>query len=103
MKYFVTPFVGVWIETLKSWVTGINSQSHPSWVCGLKLVMDCLILIKICVTPFVGVWIETFWHCPERNKEAVTPFVGVWIETPYSCYSSSTSRVTPFVGVWIET
>ena len=56
----VTPFVGVWIETdiLKlmfiilsshpSWVCGlkllylcaatVNAMSHPSWVCGLKLV-----------------------------------------------------------------
>ena len=34
----VTPFVGVWIETFRvahseKWV-----ESHPSWVCGLKLL-----------------------------------------------------------------
>ena len=56
---WVTPFVGVWIETdfgdyedskdtsHPSWVCGLkllyrdlyffNSSSHPSWVCGLKL------------------------------------------------------------------
>ena len=55
----VTPFVGVWIETVSgrsalgfqtshpSWVCGLKQQtfahaatvqgSHPSWVCGLKL------------------------------------------------------------------
>ena len=56
----VTPFVGVWIETLAQPSSNVISS----------------------VTPFVGVWIET------RNKQlldeadkAVTPFVGVWIET----------------------
>ena len=58
----VTPFVGVWIETLTddelistcpshpSWVCGLKhvvnvrtehlQQSHPSWVCGLKHTMS---------------------------------------------------------------
>ena len=36
----VTPFVGVWIETLLI-IGGITRPfaSHPSWVCGLKLVV----------------------------------------------------------------
>ena len=33
----VTPFVGVWIETFLSTLSGIAGASHPSWVCGLKL------------------------------------------------------------------
>ena len=33
---FVTPFVGVWIETLKRCNDCIRRPSHPSWVCGLK-------------------------------------------------------------------
>ena len=37
-EYAVTPFVGVWIETL---VIFVKKQTHQ-------------------VTPFVGVWIETF-------------------------------------------
>ena len=34
--FTVTPFVGVWIETvlLVPWLS--TWQSHPSWVCGLK-------------------------------------------------------------------
>ena len=36
-----------------------NMQSHPSWVCGLKLLMIRTILCVPLVTPFVGVWIET--------------------------------------------
>ena len=36
----VTPFVGVWIETHWSMETNIPLESHPSWVCGLKLKME---------------------------------------------------------------
>ena len=37
----------------------LNMQSHPSWVCGLKLLLFKVLLVQI-VTPFVGVWIETY-------------------------------------------
>ena len=37
----------------------LNMQSHPSWVCGLKLNVSVLYLCACAVTPFVGVWIET--------------------------------------------
>ena len=34
----VTPFVGVWIETFKDAFDKFAfAESHPSWVCGLKL------------------------------------------------------------------
>ena len=77
----VTPFVGVWIETLirlqmrfirmshPSWVCGLKHQtygaavegfvSHPSWVCGLKLRYARYRHRWEVVTPFVGVWNET--------------------------------------------
>ena len=32
----VTPFVGVWIETLLQRIDNMRAESHPSWVCGLK-------------------------------------------------------------------
>ena len=35
----VTPFVGVWIETLLQRIDNMRAESHPSWVCGLKLVL----------------------------------------------------------------
>ena len=81
MTWRVTPFVGVWIETMWSWQTWWKKQ----------------------VTPFVGVWIETASLKSVRWKTTVTPFVGVWIETrsPFRCYRAY--PVTPFVGVWIET
>ena len=36
----------------------LDIESHPAWVCGLKL---CLFIINrvFFVTPCVGVWIET--------------------------------------------
>ena len=78
----VTPFVGVWIETLtnllmvaSSWghtlrgcvdwnrirvkILDNSSRSHPSWVCGLKLFDWHQYIRPSWVTPFVGVWIET--------------------------------------------
>ena len=33
----VTPCVGVWIETSTLQDNGRILQSHPAWVCGLKL------------------------------------------------------------------
>ena len=55
----VTPFVGVWIETL--------------CMCPGCEVDE--------VTPFVGVWIETEMPAQYFQNLGVTPFVGVWIET----------------------
>ena len=122
----VTPFVGVWIETRRpscqnrrypchtlrgcvDWNFSLYNvmpqevESHPSWVCGLKLLVLSSKYVLIWVTPFVGVWIETrrcgrydqlqaghtLRGCVDWNKYylmfyillAVTPFVGVWIET----------------------
>ena len=62
--YRVTPFVGVWIETMKN-------------VC-----LD----IRNGVTPFVGVWIETHITGDIIPNMQVTPFVGVWIETKQQSY-----------------
>ena len=38
----------------------LNMQSHPSWVCGLKLTAWYFGVRVLRVTPFVGVWIETY-------------------------------------------
>ena len=34
-------------------------ESHPTWVCGLKLLLKLWELRELNVTPYVGVWIET--------------------------------------------
>ena len=36
----------------------LDIESHPAWVCGLKL-MTALVVAHDLVTPCVGVWIET--------------------------------------------
>ena len=36
----------------------LDIESHPAWVCGLKLLINYKFL-RVQVTPCVGVWIET--------------------------------------------
>ena len=101
---FVTPFVGVWIETGRARPYPVRAAwSHPSWVCGLKQRRASNQRSEPRVTPFVGVWIETHVDGYATFALYVTPFVGVWIETRMPCGSPSVLQVTPFVGVWIET
>ena len=59
LRLAVTPFVGVWIETRYQQFLSDRSQSHPSWVCGLKQTQILRTELRYLVTPFVGVWIET--------------------------------------------
>ena len=59
-RHAVTPFVGVWIETPRYAELKSARESHPSWVCGLKLVLVVILRRLAKVTPFVGVWIETY-------------------------------------------
>ena len=37
----------------------LDIESHPTWVCGLKLSLVMLLIMIVVVTPYVGVWIET--------------------------------------------
>ena len=37
----------------------LDIESHPAWVCGLKLQPSDHAFKSIIVTPCVGVWIET--------------------------------------------
>ena len=55
----VTPYVGVWIETVRERPEAGGTA----------------------VTPYVGVWIETLEIVPPESMFTVTPYVGVWIET----------------------
>ncbi len=62
----------------------LDIESHPAWVCGLKLSMGSVWLASL-VTPCVGVWIETLLSCQKGIPDYVTPCVGVWIETVFNC------------------
>ena len=79
--HIVTPYVGVWIETIKLW--------RPWELCR--------------VTPYVGVWIETTFTLLSLYPTTVTPYVGVWIEPTIGMKLNPLTCVTPYVGVWIET
>ena len=80
---FVRPFVGVWIETFEGKTVGqqnmshtlrgcvdwnthafywviIALMSHPSWVCGLKLVSSARVKNSLC---------HTLRGCVDWNKE----------------------------------
>ena len=37
----------------------LDIESHPAWVCGLKLSLIKHLILFSGVTPCVGVWIET--------------------------------------------
>ena len=52
------------------------TQSHPAWVCGLKLNTN-LTADNSQVTPCVGVWIETMLNA-EQNA-ALTPSHPAWV------------------------
>ena len=69
-------------------------MSHPSWVCGLKLLPDPSSLGLSHVTPFVGVWIETKTNGRHLIFRPVTPFVGVWIELGYLLVTPCPNRGT---------
>ena len=57
------------IESHPAWVCGLKLmlvlrwllwlRSHPAWVCGLKRSTPPMSYIRTLVTPCVGVWIET--------------------------------------------
>ena len=59
----------------------LDIESHPTWVCGLKLRKCHITGNTRKVTPYVGVWIETEINCNDCSENNVTPYVGVWIET----------------------
>ena len=96
-----------------AWVCGLKlfdssesretQQSHPAWVCGLKPGMENNKQSNTVVTPCVGVWIETVVSLLPMKLIEVTPCVGVWIETLELIKSKYPTAVTPCVGVWIET
>ena len=46
----------------------LDIESHPAWVCGLKLNMSLTTESVLLVTPCVGVWIETLLTLPTEHR-----------------------------------
>ena len=95
--------MGVWIETEMAEFTEFVSSSHPSWVCGLKLMGAAFSLGNDLSHPS--------WVCGLKLLEQKT-YVAVIVSHPsWVCglklnkieYLKTAYDVTPFVGVWIET
>ena len=94
--------MGVWIETsLIDWTIS-SSESHPTWVCGLKHKKAKKASMRVKSHP---TWVCGLKHLllSINAQLTVTPYVGVWIETDLSALSIRATEVTPYVGVWIET
>ena len=98
----VAPYVGAWIETYTQACSCRNTESHPTWVRGLKLVG--------CVAFFSGRGSHPTWvrglkrhKSVQRNAHRVAPYVGAWIETYRLLYYCYKAEVAPYVGAWIET
>ena len=59
--YQVAPFMGAWIETVRSHSWKPVSVSLPSWERGLKPLNTGNGERNNIVAPFMGAWIETLW------------------------------------------
>ena len=80
----------------------LNMQSHPSWVCGLKLDF-CRIIAKIYMSHpswVCGLKLPTCNCCLYRQSHTLRGCVDWNI---YGVGTNQLIHVTPFVGVWIET
>ncbi len=101
----VTPYAGVWIETLtmlQAWA--IKSGSLPTRECGLKLFL--VLHVRFCCTslPTREGGLKLLLEFSRACSPQVTPYAGVWIETSLvGIRNMLCSCVTPYAGVWIET
>mgnify|MGYP006945586187 CR=1 FL=1 len=75
-KVWVTPCMGVWIETAEWLMRGEGTRSHPVWVCGLKQLSLNLDMWRAC---------HTLYGCVDWN--IVNSIVAKWCEshTLYGC------------------
>ena len=80
----------------------LDIESHPAWVCGLKLLhlTSYYVMLSHTLRGCVD-WNSNSWLT--RSLNLVTPCVGVWIETVLAELETAEVIVTPCVGVWIET
>ena len=122
---YVTPCVGVWIETSIGDYFLVHIPSHPAWVCGLKLIPSgkymtdklshpawvCgLKLINIHITMSVHLS-HPAWVCGLKLHRIGNPYLFLLSHPAWVCglklynrfHECSAFWVTPCVGVWIET
>ena len=96
----VTPYVGVWSETLILNNLPVRISCHTLRGCVDWNQLKKPLEVPPDVTPYVGVWIETACNMIRKTRCSVTPYVGVWIETSMAQYSAISKMVTPCVGIY---
>ena len=104
-RYRVTPYTGVWIETHRRAQIRLFSTGHTLYRC-----VDLNLFFISLVKPSSG---HTLYRCVDWNLaltsnfvfRCVTPYTGVWIETSPVEHRKLDfiGFVTPYTGVWIET
>ena len=80
MSHDVAPFVGAWIEIIRTEEIIHTIKSLRSSERGLKCSWNWIQLQTFDVAPFVGAWIEIGNYTVCKTTENVAPFVGAWIE-----------------------
>ena len=71
-------------------------SSHPSWVCGLKLLRHRQRDHGSQVTPFVGVWIETeVDYAVENNEDKSHPSWVCGLKQRWKTYYNSEEKSHP--------
>ncbi len=78
----VAPHVGAWIEISQLQLPPMATESHPTWVRGLKCKNRGNPSRPSGVAPHVGAWIEILPKLKFYPKNRVAPHVGAWIEMP---------------------
>ena len=79
----VAPYVGAWIETTSSASLRSSARSHPTWVRGLKQVLQHPPGSRLWSHP---TWVRGLKHGYNKRRSYkinVAPYVGAWIETHY--------------------
>ena len=95
----VAPYVGAWIETNLHYASVEPVRSHPTWVRGLKPIINGWVEhFRMSHPTWVrGLKRETF-ECLLRGGY-VAPYVGAWIETELSAFRSSIQMSHP---TWVR-
>ena len=100
---YVTPCMGVWIETSKVSLCWLECKVTPCMGVWIETSYIVRYQNGARVTPCMGVWIETANIIGSDDPHDVTPCMGVWIETLVAVLAAVLTAVTPCMGVWIET
>ena len=80
----------------------LQSQSHPTWVRGLKFGTFNSPVAGPTVAPYLGAWIEIAIKFIKNTEDEVAPYLGAWIEINASYNNALQLIVAPYLGAWIE-